>query len=166
MNKQVIYLTKASVEHVETVFELLTPKTCRDLAISPVDTIEKARDFINGVNSNQNWRMFICHQEHGVIGGLSFTLIEGQSGATNGQMTAMFSYWLGENYRRKGYTVTAVKILLDSLKEKGVKHFLAQVYPYNIGSQKVLEKFNFRCDPMSLLQGTNPPKLVDFTCSM
>lgn len=159
---QPIYLTKATVEHADTVLKLLTPRTCRDLAISPIDSLEKARDFINGVNSNQNWRMFICHQQHGVIGGLSFTIIKG----TNGQMTAMFSYWLGEAYRRKGYTVTAVKLLLDSLKEKNVKHFLAQVYPYNIGSQKVLEKFNFSCDPMAMLQATNPPKLVDFTCSV
>lgn len=166
MIEQPIYLTAATIEHAAMVLELLTPRICRDLAMSDVDSIEKARDFINGVNSDQNWRMLISHYDHGVIGGLSFTLIEGQGGEIDGQMTAMFSYWLGEAYRRKGYAVAAVRILLDTFKKNGVRHFLAQVYPYNIGSQKVLEKFNFRCDPMALLQATNPLKLVDFTCSV
>lgn len=150
-----VYLAQASPDDAGQVFALMTPQICRNLIIEPITTIEQARDYVLGLQSAQKWRFSIRHQQHGLIGGLNFNLDGGYLSdpveavevvGTKGEITAVFSYWLGEDYRRKGYGTMAVLQLLDALKGQGINHYLAQVLGRNTGSRKLLEKLGFRCD--------------------
>ena len=54
-------------------------------------------------------------------------------------------YWLGENYWNNGYALEALKKLLDfGLKELGIRRIIAEVYPGNESSAKLLEKCGFK----------------------
>lgn len=142
-----VSLALVSPEDVEQVQALLTPQVCHGLVISPVQSMDDALAFIRGENSAQQWRFSICHPQYGVIGGTSFTLApSAQAFDHPDQMTAVFSYWLGQDYQGKGYASTAVQLLLKALREQGIKRFLAQVRPANIASQKLLARLGFHCD--------------------
>jgi RimJ/RimL family protein N-acetyltransferase len=154
-----IFLKPLSQDDASAVLNLITVEICRDLAIDPIETLTQAKDFINGVTSMQKWRFAICHHEHGLVGGLSFTVFADDQGRT----TATFSYWLGEDHRRRGYAYKALLQLLYAFFQQGVTHFVAQVYPYNIGSQKLLYKLGFSCDQQLMAKNIDKKVLIDFT---
>ena len=54
-------------------------------------------------------------------------------------------YWIGKNYRRRGYATEAIKAALDfALKEFPVDKIIATTLVSNIPSQQLLEKNKFK----------------------
>lgn len=53
-------------------------------------------------------------------------------------------FWISKEFRSKGYTTEAAKAIIKIAKEKGVKIIKTNVYEWNIGSMKVLEKIGFK----------------------
>lgn len=153
-----LYLMPVVPEMAQTLLPLMSTKICKGLAIDPIKTVNDMRRFISGTYSLQKWRFFIMHGTLGVIGGISFGLI----GDKESKMTALLSYWVAEDYQGNGYGFVALSLLMEALKNQGVTHYLAQVYPYNIASQNILKKCGFVClDPH--MEQDNFTGLVDFT---
>ncbi|MCL1124970.1 GNAT family N-acetyltransferase [Shewanella surugensis] len=153
-----LYLMPVSLEMAEAIFPLMSAKICEGLAIKPIESINDVRHFIKGTDSLQKGRFFIVHHSLGIIGGISFGLINDRERL----ITALLSYWVGDEYQGNGYATTALSSLMYTLKNQGVTQYLAQVFPYNIASQKVLKKLGFEClDPNMYQDGFSG--LVDFT---
>ncbi|WP_018930726.1 GNAT family N-acetyltransferase [Gracilibacillus lacisalsi] len=86
--------------------------------------------------------------------GLSyFYLIKNISGEILGRMNLVdidksgysghVGYRVGESYTGKGIAYTALKLLIETVSEQGIKQLLAKTTNNNIASQKVLEKNGF-----------------------
>ena len=76
-----------------------------------------------------------------VIGGIGIHKL----GESNKYKVGEIGYWLGKEYRKKGYTKEAAIILIDYLFKKfGLRRIYAPVYSPNIGSQKLLESLGFK----------------------
>ncbi len=59
--------------------------------------------------------------------------------------TGMVMYWLGRNFWGKGYGSEALgKVLKFAFNKLKLRRLSAEVYPGNLGSIKLLEKFGFK----------------------
>ncbi|WP_299009010.1 GNAT family N-acetyltransferase [uncultured Shewanella sp.] len=153
-----IHLIPAEPAMAKNILPLMTKRICQRLAIAPIETLQDMTCFIQGTYSLQKWRFFIINQPLGIIGGISFGLL----GEDEKSVTALLSYWIGEEYQGQGFATQALSLLMGVLNKQGVNHFLAQVYPDNLASQKVLMKLGFECfDPNIRREGFSG--LVDFT---
>lgn len=85
----------------------MNPTICRGLAIDLIDTLAKAEDFIAGIGSDQKFRLAIIHHKHGFIGALGYRIYT----TPPNKLTAMFSYWLGEQWQGNGYAYNALTLL-------------------------------------------------------
>ena len=62
-------------------------------------------------------------------------------------MTGEISYFIGEKELwGKGYTTLAIKEIIEIAKKMGLKKLKAGLNEMNIGSKKVLEKYNFKLE--------------------
>ncbi|WP_299494689.1 GNAT family N-acetyltransferase [uncultured Shewanella sp.] len=156
-----VNLIPADPNIAEAMLPMMTNNICQRLAIEPIETVEEMACFIKGSYSLQKWRFFIENSVLGVIGGVAFGLVGGKQQP----MTAILSYWIGEEYQGMGFATHALTLLMNVLENEGVKHYLAQVYPDNIASQKVLMKLGFEClDPNVDIEGFSG--LIDFTLTL
>jgi RimJ/RimL family protein N-acetyltransferase len=53
-------------------------------------------------------------------------------------------YWIGRKHWGKGYATCAVALLLQKARDRGASRIVAEVFPGNIASMRVLEKNGFR----------------------
>lgn len=127
--------------HAQKLLQLMSPIICRGLGIGYIDTLAKAKNFIAGVGSDQKNRLAITHHQYGFIGGLGYRIYAAHDSKSN----AMLSYWLGEQWQGQGYAYNALTLLFKQLKAQGVECFKAQVYGFNLPSQKLLKKLGFCC---------------------
>jgi RimJ/RimL family protein N-acetyltransferase len=64
-----------------------------------------------------------------------------------GNKNAELGYWIGKDYRGKGFTKEAVKLILDfAFKKLKLERVQAKVMHPNIISAKLLEKYNFKLE--------------------
>ncbi|MCL1126555.1 GNAT family N-acetyltransferase [Shewanella surugensis] len=155
--KQTIQLRRIQLSDAPTVKQLMTTEICQTLSIAPITTINQAHDFILGKNSNQNIRLGISHRRYGLIGGISYCTQKNNLDQT----VVLFSYWLGQQYQRQGYTFNALSQLFKQLENKGSTQFLAKVYPSNVPSQNLLKKLAFQYNEIS--SSKDPSVFVHFT---
>ncbi|WP_299490377.1 GNAT family N-acetyltransferase [uncultured Shewanella sp.] len=153
----VIYLRAIQLSDAPRVKTLMTMAISRQLSIAPINKINEAQDFILGKNSNQNIRLAISHSKYGLIGGISYCL---QKTPLN-QIYILFSYWVGEDYQRQGYTFNALNQLFKQFSQQGNPQLLAKVYPSNVPSQNLLKKLGFRYDELSTSK--DPSVFIHFT---
>lgn len=60
------------------------------------------------------------------------------------RINAEIGYWIGEPYWGKGYATETVRLLLNfAFEALNLLRVYANIYEYNIGSMKVLEKVGF-----------------------
>ena len=134
-----IRLKPVKVKDASRILALMTEDIYTRLAISPVTNLAEAKHFLLGEGSTHKERHGICHPQAGLIGTVGY----GLSGE-KGWQSATISYWLGSDWRGKGYGSQALTLLLNHLNELGVSRFSAQVYAFNTPSQELLLKFGFR----------------------
>ncbi|KIL74475.1 GNAT family N-acetyltransferase [Pseudobacillus badius] len=87
-------------------------------------------------------------------GGSYFYLIKGKDHSILGRInlvdidkshtTAHVGYRVGQKHTGKGITNQALKLLIETVKAKGIKQIQAKTTANNIASQKVLEKNGFK----------------------
>ncbi|MGM5481677.1 MAG: GNAT family N-acetyltransferase [Nanobdellota archaeon] len=53
-------------------------------------------------------------------------------------------FWIGKEFRSKGFATEAVDAIVELAKEKGIKTIRTNVYEWNVCSMRVLEKSGFR----------------------
>lgn len=108
-------------------------------------TLKDADFFLELINGKQketgqqfNWA--IRHEEDGFIGSIGLL-----GGIALGNPTRdAFGYWLWEKYWGKGIMTAVVKKFSDyCLNERGLSRLEANVFEYNTGSMRVLEKAGF-----------------------
>ena len=87
-----------------------------------------------------NWS--IRNKDDLVVGGIGFHEFElGKS------HKAELGYWLAKPYWSKGLMTEAVKLISDfGFKELGLERITANVFSFNMGSARVLEKNGFQCE--------------------
>ncbi len=59
-------------------------------------------------------------------------------------------YWIGRPYRGEGYATEALRLLIQYARAAGAKGLLAETFPENPASARVLAKCNFRERGMGL----------------
>jgi len=91
----------------------------------------------HGVHTNQA----ICHDEHGVIGGIGCFLHTGFEGHRD-----EIGYWLAEPFRGQGIATDAVEVFCNWLLaiRPALVRIEAKVYSHNPASARVLEKAGFQ----------------------
>lgn len=74
-----------------------------------------------------------------------------------------FGYWLGEKYLGKGIMSQAVKIYLNYIFKsfKKIKRIESDVFPWNRGSQRVLEKNGFKLEGIARKSYLKDGKIID-----
>ena len=107
-------------------------------------TIEDAKwyiiDCINSNKTNQCRRAIVVNGE--VVGSIGIFIKDDVY-----CRSAEIGYWLGEAYWNKGIMSSAIKEMCDSAFEKyDIVRIFAEVFAYNIGSRKVLEKSGFQLE--------------------
>jgi RimJ/RimL family protein N-acetyltransferase len=78
------------------------------------------------------------------------------------RINAEIGYWIGEPYWGKGYATDAVRLLLKfAFDELGLLRVYANIYEYNIGSMKVLEKVGFEKEAIIKSSVIKEGKVID-----
>ena len=152
---ELISLKSVSGEDAPRVLALLTPDISTPLAISPVTNLAQARQFLLGEGTTHKERYGVWHSQAGLIGTLGYGLREGQV-----EPSAEISYWLGTAWQGQGYGREALKLLIKHLNKRGVYRYSAQVYGFNIPSQRILQKLGFHCSGANAGVGRNENMLV------
>jgi [ribosomal protein S5]-alanine N-acetyltransferase len=104
-------------------------------------SVKAAKEWIGGLRernaSGLEWIVAICWHGH-LIGSVGLT-IESE------HRRAELGYWLGEDYRGRGFASAAIK---ESLKiaftDLGLQRIYALCFPENAASQQLLRKLGFR----------------------
>lgn len=158
--KKIVYLRKFKLEDAENVLqEFKNSKIICDmeLDIKPEElTIEKEQGWLKKTISEysqanpNNINLAIIaglevknsHRERKIeelVGGIGAHTIDYENGE------AEICYWIGKQHQGKGYATDALKIFCEILFEnfKHFKKIKAEVFDYNLGSKRVLEKSGF-----------------------
>ncbi len=78
------------------------------------------------------------------------------------RINAEIGYWIGEPYWGKGYATEAVRLLIKfAFKELNLLRVYANIYEYNIGSMKVLEKVSFEKEAVIKSSVIKEGKIID-----
>lgn len=78
------------------------------------------------------------------------------------RINAEIGYWIGEPYWGKGYATEAVRLLLIfAFEALNLLRVYANVYEYNIGSMKVLEKVGFEKEAVIKSSVIKERKIID-----
>jgi RimJ/RimL family protein N-acetyltransferase len=105
-----------------------------NLGLKPVNTLQRVRAFISGEGPNQDHRLGVWHQQHGLIGSVAYGIAAEE---------AFISYWISPVFQRRGYGRQAVTLLLALVRQQGVRRIMADVYQDNLPSQALLQSFGF-----------------------
>lgn len=78
------------------------------------------------------------------------------------RINAEIGYWIGEPYWGRGYATDAVRQCLKfAFDELNLLRVYANIYEYNIGSMKVLEKVGFEKDAIIKSSVIKEGKIID-----
>jgi RimJ/RimL family protein N-acetyltransferase len=77
----------------------------------------------------------VVEAEHGLVGSVALR----QAGSA-----ALFYYWIGRDFQRRGYGAFALRLLCDFAGSRGVTHLFSAVYRKNARSRRALEANGFR----------------------
>jgi len=108
-------------------------------------TLKDAREWIEknireDKNKERKMINFVIDIDGELVGSIGFSGIEKEHKAELG-------YWLGEDYWGKGIITEAIKIVEKyGFRELGLKRIQAQVFAFNKGSARVLEKNNYKLE--------------------
>lgn len=69
--------------------------------------------------------------------------IVGMAGMTEDKEAVEIGYWIGRVYWGLGYATAAVRLLSDEARRRGISRLIAEVFPRNAASMRVLEKNGF-----------------------
>ncbi len=67
----------------------------------------------------------------------------GMVGWSRSDDLAEIGYWVGRIHWGRGYATTAVELLIRQARRRGIVNFIAEVFPDNPASMRVLEKNGF-----------------------
>ena len=87
----------------------------------------------------------------------------GTSITKNTPFMMTFGYWLGEKYWGKGIVTEAIKIYIKYIFStfRKIQRIEADVYPWNQGSKRVLEKNNFKLEGVLRKSVLQNGKIID-----
>ncbi|MDL2224253.1 GNAT family N-acetyltransferase [Bacteroides sp. 519] len=78
------------------------------------------------------------------------------------RINAEIGYWIGEPYWGKGYATETVRLLLNfAFEALNLLRVYANIYEYNIGSMKVLEKVGFEKEAVIKSSVIKEGKIID-----
>jgi len=136
------------------------PKIARNMATVPYPyTLAEAKKWLkktvaeNKKNPNKiNWAIVIDDEVIGAVGGE----IHPHGHKMN------FGYWLAEKHWGQGIVTEAVKEFTNYFfKKRKIKRIEAQVYPFNKGSMRVLEKNGFKLEGILRKSQKKDGKIID-----
>jgi RimJ/RimL family protein N-acetyltransferase len=131
--------------HANKILQLMDQDICRYLGREPCQNLSQAIQYVYDYGSTQPVRFAITHRAFGLIGVISFGILNGT------QLDAVIGYWIGKQYQNQGYAKQALKLLLIKLKKINVRRVSAEIYPGNLSSEYLLESVGFICDDKTLL---------------
>ncbi len=116
---------------MNNIYKKITPKIKEDEKIWLEKSIENYK-----LKCPEFYVLAICVNKE-IIGNI---ILEKISSKKNN-----LGFWIGKEYKKKGYTTKAVNLFIKKIKRKfNLKTIYAEINPKNIGSQKVLEKNDFK----------------------
>ena len=123
-------------------------------------TLEEAKKWVN---------LCLKKNKTGPITGFVIDIDGKVAGTVGGEIdikrpfTIGFGYWLGEKYWGKGIMSDAVKIFLNYIfkKFKKINRIESNVFPWNKGSQRVLEKNGFKLEGIARKSYLKDDKIID-----
>lgn len=78
------------------------------------------------------------------------------------RINAEIGYWIGEPYWGKGFATDAVRLAVKfAFEELNLLRVYANIYEYNIGSMRVLEKAGFKKDAIIKSSVIKEGKIID-----
>lgn len=120
-----------------TYFEEMVPK--REDDYYHFETFRKRNEGLIGEqNQGSSYFYLIKNKEGSVLGRMNLVDIEKSKGHGH------IGYRVGKAYTGKGIANRALKLLLDTVSQIGIKRVSAKTTTNNIASQKILEKNGFQ----------------------
>jgi RimJ/RimL family protein N-acetyltransferase len=131
-----VRLRRVSLDDASTIARLLEGDTELALwtASLPIPyTIEDARTFVSTAHPEQVFAVIAGDELVGMIGVLGV------------DEPVEIGYWIGRIHWGRGYATAAIRLLIGEMRSRGISHFIAEVFPDNTASMRVLEKNGFVC---------------------
>ncbi len=127
----------------ESVVRILNNEKVREKLGTPYPyTIESFKSFFDKIKNDNETTYFAIEKDGEFIGSIALDLEDNS--------TAMFGYWLDEEYWGKGIITKAIEeVIKYATKKFSVKKFYAKIFDNNVGSRKVLENNGFIFDSSS-----------------
>jgi RimJ/RimL family protein N-acetyltransferase len=94
-------------------------------------TIESARAFLSTADPQQIFAIIAGDELVGMIG------------MVPNHEPIEIGYWIGRIHWGRGYATSAVRLLMQEARRRGISRLIADVFPGNFGSMRVLEKSGF-----------------------
>lgn len=126
--------------HAPAVLQMMDQDICNYLGRRPCENLDEAIQYVYDFDSTQPIRFAITHHHLGFIGVISFGVLP----ATH--LEVVIGYWIGHAFQKQGYASQAIQLLLSVLKQIDVYRVLAEVYPNNTNSSRLLERLGFSCE--------------------
>ena len=128
-------LRGATVDEALAITRLLEGDTALALQTATIPipyTIKAARQFLRTVDPHYIFAVIVGNELVGMVGM--------SSGA---QEPVEIGYWMGQKHWGRGYATEAVGLLLAEAQHRGVSQVVAEVFPDNAASMRVLQKNGF-----------------------
>lgn len=129
-----VRLSGASLADAPRVTQLLAGDTelaLRTASIPIPYTIEVARDFLLHVDPRLIFAIVVAND------------VVGMAGMTGLTEPVEIGYWVGRPYWGCGFATAAVSLLIKEARRHGIRCLVADVFPDNAASARVLEKNGF-----------------------
>ncbi len=134
-----ICLVPLSHRHLGDFFRQYFDPEISDLCCLPeFMSREQWHAWLSGLYSDgDELPLAIIHREWGFVGCCHLVMHEG---------TGFLYYWLGKDFRGKGFAFRANRLLLSAAVDCfGLRACYAKVFEHNLPSRKLLEKLGFEC---------------------
>ncbi len=120
-------------------------------------SLDDAKAFIQMTQQEQPQRTLAIEAEGALVGVIGVIM-----GTDIQRLSAEIGYWLGEPHWGRGIATEAVRQMTDyAFGELGLVRVFAMVYPYNKGSQRVLEKSGYQLEGIQRLSVIKNGLLMD-----
>ena len=132
-----IKLDPLGPQHAGRVTSLMDAEVCKLLEREPINQVSEALAYVYDFGSTQPVKFAITHPALGLVGVISF-------GRTKNEIAeVVLGYWIGRAYQGHGFATEAIRLLLLQLKKLQIQQVIAEVFPENSSSLRVLEKKGF-----------------------
>ena len=112
----------------------------RQTADSIPFTAEKRQPWFN-THQNEKYPLYVVLLNGQITGYGTLSKYRGGRGALKGVVE--ISYYLHQDFQRKGLGTTLLEFLMSTAQQLGFKHAYALLLDSNVGSVRLLEKFGF-----------------------